>query len=147
MRQTLKFVALAVVAVVGYAALQGVDASVLQKKEKMMLSHDVYFSLKDNSPAAKQKLVEACKKYLTGHEGEVFFATGGLVESLKREVNDVDFDVALHIVFKDLDAHDKYQVAKRHDEFIAENKDNWKKVRVFDSYVGAYAAPILEKQK
>ena len=49
--------------------------------------------------------------------------------------NDVQFDVALHIVFKDIASHDKYAVAKRHKQFIAENKDNWKKVRVFDSIV------------
>ena len=67
--------------------------------------------------------------------GEVFFAAGVLAESLKREVNDVQFDVALHIVFKDIASHDKYAVAKRHQQFIDENKSNWTKVRVFDSVV------------
>jgi hypothetical protein len=105
------------------------------KKGAMMLSHDVYFSLKDNSPKARQALVDACKKYLSKHPGEVFFAAGTVVDELKREVNDRDFDVALHIVFQDLAAHDKYQDAERHKQFIEENKGNWKKVRVFDSYV------------
>ena len=100
-----------------------------------MLSHDVYFQLKDNSADGKKKLVAACKKYLTGHEGEVFFGAGVLAEDLKRDVNDLNFDVALHIVFKDMAAHDKYQVHERHEKFINENKDNWKKVRVFDSYL------------
>jgi hypothetical protein len=104
-----------------------------EEKGKKMLCHDVYFSLKDNSPAAKQKLVDACKKYLTKHDGEVFFAAGTLCEALNRPVNDRDFDVALHIVFKDQASHDKYQDAPRHKQFIEENKDNWKKVRVFDS--------------
>ena len=98
-----------------------------------MIVHNVYFSLKDNSPQAKEKLVAACKKYLTGHPGEVFFAAGTLAEEFKREVNDRDFDVALHLVFKDKKAHDQYQDAERHNKFIEENKDNWKKVRVFDS--------------
>ncbi len=101
-----------------------------------MLSHDVYFALKDNSAAAKQKMVDACKKYLTKHPGEVFFAAGTLAEDLNRPVNDRDFDVALHIVFKTKADHDRYQDAPRHQQFIAENKDNWKKVRVFDSVVG-----------
>jgi hypothetical protein len=105
------------------------------KKEATMLSHDVYFALKDNSPKAKQDLVNACKKYLSKHPGEVFFAAGILAEELKREVNDRDFDVALHIVFTDQAAHDKYQDAERHQKFIDENKSNWKKVRVFDSIV------------
>jgi hypothetical protein len=104
-------------------------------KREPWLAHMVYFSLKDNSAAAKEKLVAACKQHLSGHSGEVFFAAGTLCEDLKRDVNDRDFDVALHIVFKDKAAQDEYQVAPRHDLFIKENKDNWKKVRVFDSYV------------
>ena len=104
-------------------------------KGNPMLAHMVYFSLKDTSAEAKDKLVAACKKHLSGHQGEVFFAAGTLCEDLKREVNDRDFDVALHLVFKDKAAQDQYQTAARHEEFIKENKDNWKKVRVFDSYV------------
>jgi hypothetical protein len=104
-------------------------------KDGALLSHDVYFSLKDSSPAAKKKLVDACKKYLSGHPGEVFFAAGARVEELDRGVNDKDFDVALHIVFKNKGSHDQYQDAKRHKQFIEENRDNWKKVRVFDSFV------------
>src|ERR1700682_3246226 len=109
MRRSLVFASLAILALVGYALLQDVSASNVKEKESNMLSHDVYFSLKDNSPEAKRKLVAACKKYLSGHQGEVFFAAGTLAESLKREVNDVQFDVALHIVFKDMASHDKYQ--------------------------------------
>jgi len=101
----------------------------------MMLAHNVYFSLKDNSKSAKEKLLAACKKYLTGHQGTVFFACGMLAQEMRREVNDRDFEVALHVIFQDQAAHDKYQAASRHQQFIAENKENWKKVRVFDSTV------------
>jgi len=100
-----------------------------------MLAHNVYFSLKDNSKSAKEKLLAACKKYLTGHQGTVFFACGMLAQEMRREVNDRDFEVALHVIFQDQAAHDKYQAASRHQQFIAENKENWKKVRVFDSTV------------
>lgn len=125
--------------VLGALALAVGVAAVSQKQAEAaaaagpMLVHDVYFSLKDNSAEAKQKLVAACKKYLTKHDGEVFFAAGTLAEDLNRPVNDRDFDVALHIVFQDRAAHDRYQEAERHKQFIEENKDNWKKVRVFDS--------------
>jgi len=111
------------------------DAGDKKSAKSPMIGHMVYFSLKDNSPKAKQKLVAACKKYLTKHDGEVYFGAGVLAESLKREVNDTDWDVALHIVFRDMKAHDTYQTAKRHIQFIDENKDNWSKVRVFDSLV------------
>jgi hypothetical protein len=101
-----------------------------------LLAHNVYFSLKDPSPEARQKLVAACKKYLTGHSGTVFFACG-TVADLDREVNDRDFDVGLHIIFKDRAAHDQYQTAERHVTFVEENKASWAKVRVFDSDVEA----------
>jgi len=79
--------------------------------------------------------VSACKKYLSKHPGEVFFAAGIRAEDLKRDVNDQDFDVALHIVFDNKEDQDKYQTAERHKLFIEENLNNWKKVRVFDSVV------------
>ncbi len=99
------------------------------------LGHMVYFKLKDNSDEAKQKLVTACHKYLSGHDGTLHFSAGTLVEDLDREVNDRDWDVALHLVFKNRAAHDTYQTHPRHKQFIEENRDNWAKVRVFDSYV------------
>lgn len=100
-----------------------------------MLAHNVYFTLKDRSDGAKKKLVAACKKYLAKHPGTVFFAAGTLADDLKRPVNDRDFDVALHLVFKNRAAHDKYQDAPLHKQFIEENKDSWDKVRVFDSVI------------
>ena len=100
-----------------------------------MLGHMVYFSLKDRSPAAVEKLVAACQKYLTGHPGTVFFAAGTLVPDLTRPVNQTDFDVALHVVFDSREAHDAYQAAPRHLQFIEENKANWERVRVFDADV------------
>jgi hypothetical protein len=99
------------------------------------VGHMVYFQLKDPSAAEKKKLVDACKKYLKDHDGVVYFAAGVIADELKREVNDRDWDVALHLVFKDKASHDKYQDAKTHKQFIDENKDNWKKVRVFDSLI------------
>src|SRR5262245_33097091 len=100
-----------------------------------MLGHMVYFTLKDRSPAAVQKMVAACKKYLTGHPGTVFFAAGTVVPDLTRPVNQTDFDVALQMVFASREAHDAYQTAPRHLQFIEENKANWERVRVFDAYV------------
>lgn len=100
-----------------------------------MLAHNVYFTLNDASDSAKRALVDACKKYLTGHPGTAYFAVGTLCEELDRPVNDRGFDVALHMVFKTQADHDAYQDAPRHDQFIEENKSNWKTVRVFDSVV------------
>jgi hypothetical protein len=100
-----------------------------------LLSHDVFFTLKNASEAEKAKLVAACQKYLSGHEGVVFFSAGTVAPELAREVNDRAFHVSLHLVFANKAAHDKYQEHPRHKEFIAEQNANWEKVRVFDSYV------------
>ena len=109
------------------------------EKAPKMLSHDVYFTLKDDSPKAKEALVAGCKKFLSEHPGVVWFAAGALVEEHDRDVNDRDFDVALHIVFKDKAFHDKYQDADAHHKFIEEYNENWESVRVFDSWLTATA--------
>lgn len=106
------------------------------KKEKMM-SHDVYFILDDNSAEAKDKLIAACNKYLSGHPGTIWFAAGARGEEFQRDVNDQGFDVALHLVFKNKAAHDQYAEHERHLKFIELMKPNWKQVRVFDSYIDA----------
>ncbi len=101
----------------------------------------VYFKLKDASGAAKAKLVAACKLFLTGHEGTVSFAVGTIAGDFKREVNDQDFDVSLHMVFASKAAHDKYQDHPRHQKFVEDNKESWAKVRVFDSYLSPTPIP------
>jgi hypothetical protein len=101
----------------------------------MLLGHMVYFTLKDNSPAAVDRMLRACRRYLTGHEGTVFFAVGTVAADLARDVNQRDFDVALQMIFESREAHDRYQVDQRHQQFIAENRENWSRVRVFDANV------------
>ncbi|MCI0703479.1 MAG: Dabb family protein [Planctomycetia bacterium] len=99
------------------------------------LAHNVFFKLKDASPAKVQEMVDACKKYLNVQAGIVFFAAGSLCAELDREVNDRDWHVGLHIVFIDKASHDAYQDDATHNRFIEENKGNWAAVRVFDSLV------------
>ena len=100
-----------------------------------MLSHMVYFTLKDSSDAACQKLVDACNKYLKPHGGVEFFAAGTRGDEFQRDVNDRDFHVALHVVFDGKESHDVYQVSEAHLAFIDEGKGNWENVRIFDAYV------------
>ncbi len=99
-----------------------------------MIAHNVYFSLKDNSPEKVQQLVADCHKYLAPLPGMVFYAAG-TCSDLDRPVNDRDYDVALHCVFKDRAALDAYLVAPKHQEFVEKHQENWSKVRVFDSLV------------
>jgi hypothetical protein len=100
-----------------------------------MLAHNVYFSLRDSSPDAIRKLLDACRKYLANQPNVAFFACGELSSECNRPVNDRDFDVSLHLVFKSVDDHDRYQKDPQHRQFIEECQGNWEKVRVFDSVV------------
>lgn len=99
------------------------------------IGHMVYFKLKDPTPENRQKLVAACKQYLADHDGTVFFAAGAIGDAFKSPVNDREWDVALHLVFADKAAHDKYAAHPEHLKFIEENKEGWAKVRVFDSEI------------
>lgn len=100
-----------------------------------MLSHMVYFTLKDPTDAACQQLVKSCHQHLPSHDGIVFFAAGTRTPDLNRPVNDSKFHVALNVVFASREAHDAYQVSEQHQAFIAENKETWENIRIFDADV------------
>jgi hypothetical protein len=100
-----------------------------------VFAHDVYFTLRESTPETRQALVDACETYLSGHDGALLFAAGTRARDMKRDVNDTDFDVSLHIHFESAEAHAAYQEHPRHQEFIGAMSANWKTVRVFDSWV------------
>jgi hypothetical protein len=78
----------------------------------------------------------------------VWFAAGILAEDFDRDVNDRQFHVALHMVFKDKASHDRYQDSDRHHKFIEEFKEGWKAVRVFDSSLNMFLhADTVQKKK
>ena len=51
---------------------------------EMRLAHNVFFKLKDSSPAKVAEMVAACKTYLNVQPGIVFFAAGPLCVELDR---------------------------------------------------------------
>jgi len=95
--------------------------------------HDVYFTLTDSSPQAAATLVDACHEYLGDLPGIVKFAAGTRDESADRDVNDLEFDVSLHVWFDSPAAYASYGTAPKHLEFIEVFSGNWAGVRVFDS--------------
>jgi len=99
--------------------------------------HNVFFELKDNSADARKKLVDACYKYLKNHDGVLHFGAGVRAEDVKEKVSAADWDVGLHIVFKDKASLATYARHPDHLKFIAENKENWKGVKVYDSLIDA----------
>ena len=101
------------------------------------LTHTVYFELKDHSAEKCEQLVEACYSLLTPIEGSISLHAGVRDEELSRPVNDQEFHVGLVVVFKNRAAHDAYQTHENHLAFLADNKDNWESVRIFDAFARA----------
>jgi hypothetical protein len=97
------------------------------------VAHMVYFSLHDASQEARARLIASAHELLSGHDGVLHFSVGTLAADLTRPVNVRDFDVSLHVVFEHMAAHDRYQSHPRHLRFMADNRPNWKTVRVFDA--------------
>jgi len=109
--------------------------AITSRADEPAVGHMVFFELKDKSAESKKKLVDACYKYLKDHDGVLYFSAGVRAEDVKEKVSAADWDVGLHIVFKDKAALAKYGPHPAHQKFIAENKENWKGVKVYDSLI------------
>ena len=110
--------------------------TLLSDPNEAMIAHNVFFKLHDGSEAARAKLVQACKTYLTGHPGLVFFAAGTIEPDLGRPVNDRDFDVSLHLVFE-TESTTPTRSPRGTTTSSTRTRPSWAKVRVFDSVVEA----------
>lgn len=106
------------------------------------LVHSVYFTLKEDTPETRARLVESCYRNLAPIDGVMVLVAGPRDESLERESNDLDFDVALTIVFRDRNALDQYLPDARHQRLVAEHRDNLARIRVFDSSADTLASRL-----
>lgn len=97
------------------------------------MGHMVFFKLADPSAKSREHFAGLCHKYLAKIPGITYFSVGALADDLDRDVNDKDFDIALHVVFKDRAAHDVYATHPQHLKLIELGSPLWTKVRVFDS--------------
>lgn len=124
------------------------------KPQEPMLSHNAYFTVQ-KLPAEKKAervaaLVHACKEHLSGHPGTVWFMAGTRAGELQTGISDVEFDVALHLVFKSKVAFEAYKTSERRQKFIQEHQVLWEAVRAFTFHVGAMSrdeVPIENKTK
>jgi hypothetical protein len=97
-----------------------------------MFVHIVFFWLKEGSPAsAKENLLRDCKELLSKIP-TVRSIEAGNPAMTPRPVVDNSYDVGLLVLLDDSAGHDVYQTHELHLQFIARNKDNWKRVQVYD---------------
>jgi Stress responsive A/B Barrel Domain len=111
--------------------------AITARADEPAIGHMVFFELKDKSADSKKKLVDACYKLLKNHEGVLYFSAGPRAADIKEGVSAADWDVALHIVFKDKKSLDKYIPHPDHKKFVEDNRADWKGVKVYDSHLDA----------
>jgi Stress responsive A/B Barrel Domain len=111
--------------------------AITARADEPAIGHMVFFDLKDKSAESKKKLVDACYKLLKNHEGVLYFSAGPRAEEIKEGVSADNWDVALHIVFKEKKFLDKYIPHPDHKKFVEDYKDMWKGVKVYDSHLDA----------
>ena len=101
------------------------------------LAHMVFFTLKDHSAESRSKFVDSTRKHLGAIEGTTYFSVGSIAEDadVQEGASVKEWDVALHVVFPDKAAKAAYLKNPHHDAFVAENKDQFEKVQVFDSFL------------
>lgn len=104
-----------------------------QPKSKSVLIHQVYFWLKkDLSPTDISKF-EAGVKSLQKIKHVSYSNLGKPASTTKRPVVDDTYSYALVLYFKDIKAHDAYQIDPTHENFIKECANFWEKVQVYDA--------------
>ena len=97
-----------------------------------MFVHGVFFWMKPDAPAgAAEQIAADCRELIAPLDGLAFFDVGRPAMT-PREVVDNSYHVGLLTVFVDSAAHDAYQTHPQHLEFIARNKANWERVRIYD---------------
>ncbi|MFO7303502.1 MAG: Dabb family protein [Acidobacteriota bacterium] len=97
-----------------------------------MLVHAVYFWLKDDLSAAdRDQFVKGLESLRTIEDAEACYI--GVPAATDRPIIDRSYDYALVVVFRDMAAHDRYQVHPIHDRFRDECSQYWKKVLIYDS--------------
>jgi hypothetical protein len=129
---TFALVLLFAVGVLAGPLVIGQDLEQEAKLEEPGFIHVVYFWMKEDAPdTAVDQLIADCKQYL----GEIKTVDGlyvGRPAGTEREVVDNSYGVNLIIHFKNKVAHDFYQQAPLHKEFIERNQEHWDRVQVYD---------------
>ena len=94
--------------------------------------HTVYFWITDDSTEAQREGFEGWLKKLTTISSIQEAYWGIPAATGERAVVDDSYSYSITFLFEDLAAHDAYQIAPLHCEFVEANKTLWTKVQVYD---------------
>lgn len=95
-----------------------------------MILHNVFFWLKITNGDSVSEFMSELQKLDKIQEIKQIHI--GVPAPIIRPVVDNSYTVALTVFFVDLKGHDAYQVHPLHKEFLANNKEKWSKVQIYD---------------
>lgn len=97
-----------------------------------MLTHHVLFWLKSETTETQKQAFRKGLESLKGVESveQLFIGTPA---PISRAVVDTTYTFSLNIIFKDLAAHDTYQVHTLHKAFLEEFRQYFEKVVIYDA--------------
>ncbi len=98
-----------------------------------MLTHHVLFWLKPETSIEEKTSFRAGLESLKAIEviDSIFVGTPA---PISRTVVDTSYTFSLIIIFKDLEAHDIYQVHEIHKAFLEQNRVHFEKVIIYDAH-------------
>lgn len=97
-----------------------------------MISHHVLFWLKADTTSEQRSAFRASLETLQNIEVAKFFHVG-TPAAIDRPVVDTSYTFSLLLTFDDLDAHNVYQSHPLHQAFLAEFKQYFDRVQIYDA--------------
>lgn len=93
--------------------------------------HTVFFWLKEDLSDVDRDMFENELDKLT-LDPEILQRRVGRPANTSRDVIDSSFDFGISLCFRNLEAHDRYQVGDAHTDFLKNCQNLWALVRVYD---------------
>jgi hypothetical protein len=98
-----------------------------------MLIHSVFFWLKPETTPAQREALRGGMESLRGIKSVELLYIGTPAALPERPVRDSSYAFALTVGFKDIAAHDAYQVDPLHQAFNQNFRPLWARVQVYDA--------------
>jgi len=109
-------------------------ASNSNRKGNIMLVHTVFFWLKEDLAQSQVTEFQNGLESLKGIESAEAVYVGTPSDSVAdRPVIDCSYNFNLTVIFKDVDAHNEYQVDPAHKTFLETFKPMFAKVQIYDA--------------
>ena len=98
-----------------------------------MLVHTVFFKFNESSTEVDiQSCADDARNLLAKIETVKALYVGSPADTVVRPVSVRDFDLSLTVLFDNIPDQNVYQDHPLHDEFIANSKDKWGSVSIYD---------------